>query len=110
MVDDDYYGSGDRRHDADPDRYGSDDRHGLRPTERPRGWGCLSWFFILTMVGFLVYIRDGKAGKAEHLPPLDDSAASMTGVMEFQVRGRVGLGEMMRRLKPGSDDEIRELF
>jgi membrane protease YdiL (CAAX protease family) len=107
MVDD-YYGSGDRQRDTD--RYGSDDPHGTRHTERPRGWGCLSWIFILTMVGFLIYIRDIKSGKGEHLPPLDDTAASMSGVMEFQARGRIGLGELLRQYKPNSESEVLALY
>ena len=81
MAYDDNYGSSDRRETSD--RYGADELYGQPSLERPRGWGCVSWIFILTMVGFLVYIRDIKAGKVEHLPPLDDTPASMSGVMEF---------------------------
>lgn len=108
MVDDHLYGSGDQSYESD--RYGSDDPHGLRAPGRPQGWGCLSWIFILSMVGFLVYIRDVKSGKAEHVPPLDDTPVSMNGVMEFQNRCRIGLGELVRQTKPGADAEIRTLF
>ena len=108
MAYDDNYGSSDRRETSD--RYGADELYGQPSLERPRGWGCVSWIFILTMVGFLVYIRDIKAGKVEHLPPLDDTPASMSGVMEFQNRCRIGLGELVRMTKPGSDEEIKALF
>lgn len=108
MVEDHLYGSGDHRDESD--RYGSDDPHGLRNTGRPHGWGCLSWIFILTMVGFLVFIRDVKSDKVEQVPPLDDTPASMNGVLEFQNRCRIGLGELFRQTKPGSDAEIRVLF
>ncbi len=108
MVDDDVYGSDDRRYDSD--RYGSDDLYGMKATERPRGLGCVSWLFILVMVGFLVYVRDVKSGKVEHLPPLDDTPASMHGLMEFQNRCRIGLGEFLRQNQPGANAEIRALF
>ncbi len=108
MVEDHLYGSGDHRDESD--RYGSDDPHGLRNSGRPRGWGCLSWIFILLVVGFLVYLRDFKSEKAEHVAPLDDTPASMNGVMEFQNRMRIGLAEVFRQFKPGSDAEIRTLF
>lgn len=108
MVEDDIYGSGD--HQRDTDRYGSDDPHGLRPTERPTGWGCVSWIFILTMVGFLVFIRNLKEDKGEQLPPLDDTSASMQGMMELQVRARIGFAELLRENQRGAEGQVRALF
>ena len=108
MVDDDLYGSRDRQRDTD--RYGSDDPHGLLRMDRPRGWGCLSWIFILTMVGFLVFFRDVKSEQVEQIPALDDTAASMQGMMELQVRVHVGLAEVMRQVQPGDDAVIRAMF
>lgn len=108
MVDDDLYGSSDRQRDTD--RYGSDDPHGLRTLDRPQGWGCLSWICILTMVGFLIYIRDVGSEQVEQIAPLDDTSASMHGIMEFQVRGLVGLGELVRQTQPAPDASIRTLF
>lgn len=67
-----------------------------------RGWTWLSWFAILLLVVFIVSLRDAKRPQGIELPPLDDSPASMQGLVEFQGRFIVGMGELLRQV-PGHD-------
>lgn len=108
MLDDDAYGTADQSRQTDWDRFGQDPME--RPPEQPRGWGCLSWLFILVLVGFMVFLRGVKIDNDQKIAPLDDTAASMQGITELQVRALIGLGELIRQLQPGNDAEIRQLF
>lgn len=93
-----------------PDRYGADLPEALRPHEQIRGWGCVSWLFIFVLVGLRLYAGSLKADDEVTVAPLDDSAASMQGIPELQVRTMIGLGELMRQTQPGKESDIRALF
>jgi membrane protease YdiL (CAAX protease family) len=67
-----------------------------------RGWTWFSWFAIVLLVGFIISLRDAKGPQEPELPPLDDSPASMQGMVEFQGRFMVGMGELLRQV-PGHD-------
>ncbi len=108
MADDDYYGSGDRERDLGWQDSGAET--GSRVGEPPRGWGCVSWLVILALVGLLLALREVKVEQVQPFPPLDDTPASMQGLLDLQVRALIGLGELYRQTKPGSDAEIRVLF
>lgn len=108
MWDEDAYGAADSDRQTDWQRVG--DQPAERSVEPVRGWGCLAWLAILALVGFVVYLRGLKVERDVPSNPLDDSPASMQGISELQVRGLIGLGELIRQIQPGNDAQIRELF
>ncbi|MDB5389302.1 MAG: putative rane-associated, metal-dependent hydrolase [Planctomycetaceae bacterium] len=74
-----------------------------------RGWTWFSWFAILSVVTFVVVLRQLDGPHVPDLPPLDDSPASMHGLQEFQGRAIVGMGEMLRQLPGANPDQIKQL-
>lgn len=107
MSDDAAYGEANSAWHSNWDRV---DEDSYRQPAAPRGWGCLSWLLILALVGTLVWLRGVKIDQEQPLAPLDDSLASTRGIMELNVRAHIGLGEFMRRVQPGQENEIRRLF
>jgi membrane protease YdiL (CAAX protease family) len=74
-----------------------------------RGWTWFSWFAILSVVACVIILRQVDGPKVPDLPPLDDSPASMQGLMELQGRAIVGMGEMLRQLPGANPDQIKQL-
>lgn len=74
-----------------------------------RGWTWFSWIAILSVVSFVVVMHQIEGPQAPDLPPLDDSPASLQGLLELQGRAIVGMGELLRQLPGANPNQIRQL-